>query len=1520
MSLRCMPHMVLWLLMAIAAVCTGRHVEVNLTTTYLSSPVAPVLETSAFLAEINANWYFEYIDAVEIRMNAIQIKDNINYTAVALDAALDVLPVNATIAKLLPFVLATRAQSPKIEMFHQLAIESAYKGCGLEYVNATAWAVVYHESGCAAHVVCSIDDFNPTMLTPASDTKSCASSGEHDFELPVDNVYNKELGAPTVTVYGIIGDAKFQPFHKKFIALAKDKKIRYIVRHAPQDNTLPVNLHGYGVSLNIKNMEYKSFDDSRSPHSKLTPTDVDQDEFIVSVMMKKGGETISALKEYQLEFEDFSHINATDDEAPWQLTQLGYLAAQDILTAVEPLQRLQLLSQNFPKYASSLTLTTEPVPFDVMQAMNHARGLVATNQLLNKIVINGMDFDINDFTFNPFDFLKMLTDEVQQGDSLRALNLDDASLSSLHSAMTTLSTRSTDVRIRVRGPIDGTAPIYLNSIESDAITAEWPTDISILSEPAWSLIFLRKVMYEVIVILDPTTTEGAAAMNEINFLLMRGAPIQVGVLWTSNDVLSVSEDERASYLPSTQDKDQATAYHITKLYLSARDHGADTAKQFISGILELNGGVSVKEALMIYTQAVTHQFDDSDAIEEARQLLLKTKPGDPVWDMTDLVLQKQLPLNSHIFNGVVRQDLSIQDSLMSHFGRDQPLYQDMARNGKLAQDSDFVDELLSQESFYSVYTQWLDPSYKVPEVSLELSQEDVWNQVYYMHMAQTAHQPKKQNLLLVLFRCPLFVDLDTYFGAKSAYIALKTTLESPQARVSIIHTSSKPTLGNRVGYILQQLGHTDALPYYSVVLEILRLMSKSKPEVEVLLHVRVLLQVHIDNNPEDKILPQLIAWLESAPNFEHPLVALLNLQSQGLLVNGKLLELKQNQVMTPDLLAVVMQHEADNRSKAVAKALFLPYKHKTLDTNSAASVSHSLYKVLEIVDSYLKTPRVAPLFQTVDHATTYSTKSASLLDVVAYLDPLTEASQRASVFLRMLESVLDAKITLVLVPTPAYNDFPLKRFYRYRWGSSAIFKNLPLPPVLTMNIETPELFNVQMTESDCDVDNVQGDAKAVYAVKSLLVYGQCIDRTMPYHPTPPNGLQVVLERTAGTELWHRDTVVMKNLGYFQLQATPGVWQLELAKGRATELYHMIEADEPTQQTRIIVHDFLSAITQLKVKKRPGQEYSRLLDEPEGQKSNDKKEDEEDQSYWKSLLSWGSGTKQVKPVADTRQGETIHVFSVATGHLYERMLKLMMLSVMKRTQNPVTFWLLENFLSPDFKNSVPALQAKFGMDIRLVTYKWPNWLRRQTEKQRIIWGYKILFLDVLFPLGVQKIIYVDADQVVRADLNELWTMDLHGKPYAYTPFCDSRNVGFQFWRQGYWKDHLRGKPYHISALYVVDLIKFRRMAAGDTLRAIYDQLSADPNSLSNLDQDLPNYAQHQIPIHSLPQEWLWCESWCSDESKAQAKTIDLCNNPKHKEPKLDMAKRVISGEYFKESWLDLDEQVKAAEKAYAMEMN
>jgi UDP-glucose:glycoprotein glucosyltransferase len=51
-----------------------------------------------------------------------------------------------------------------------------------------------------------------------------------------------------------------------------------------------------------------------------------------------------------------------------------------------------------------------------------------------------------------------------------------------------------------------------------------------------------------------------------------------------------------------------------------------------------------------------------------------------------------------------------------------------------------------------------------------------------------------------------------------------------------------------------------------------------------------------------------------------------------------------------------------------------------------------------------------------------------------------------------------------------------------------------------------------------------------------------------------------------------------------------------------------------------------------------------------------------------------------------------------------------------------------------------------------------------------------------------------------------------------------------------------------------------------------------------------------------QEWLWCESWCGNSTKHSAKTIDLCNNPMTKEPKLQGARRIVA------EWPGYDEEV------------
>jgi UDP-glucose:glycoprotein glucosyltransferase len=391
----------------------------------------------------------------------------------------------------------------------------------------------------------------------------------------------------------------------------------------------------------------------------------------------------------------------------------------------------------------------------------------------------------------------------------------------------------------------------------------------------------------------------------------------------------------------------------------------------------------------------------------------------------------------------------------------------------------------------------------------------------------------------------------------------------------------------------------------------------------------------------------------------------------------------------------------------------------------------------------------------------------------------------------------------------------------------------------------------------------------------------------------------------------------------QFKANPGFYNIHLKSGRSQEIFTLDSAGpiswapHPGDEiTEIALMSFQGATIFPRLSRKPGQEDADVLapDESLASELVGKSAQKVNKFLGKMGLNFDS-EKLLQKGADLFAGDKsakkgtqadINIFSVASGHLYERMLNIMMLSVMKHTNHTVKFWFIEQFLSPSFKSFLPHMAKEYNFEYEMVTYKWPHWLRGQTEKQREIWGYKILFLDVLFPLDLEKVIFVDADQIVRTDMYELVQHDLEGAPYGFTPMGDSRTEmeGFRFWKTGYWENFLRGRPYHISALYVVDLNRFRQLAAGDRLRQQYHSLSADPNSLSNLDQDLPNNMQFSLPIHSLPQEWLWCETWCSDEDLAQAKTIDLCNNPQTKEPKLDRARRQVP------EWNVYDEEIAA----------
>ncbi|XP_063475057.1 UDP-glucose:glycoprotein glucosyltransferase 2 isoform X6 [Symphalangus syndactylus] len=530
--------------------------------------------------------------------------------------------------------------------------------------------------------------------------------------------------------------------------------------------------------------------------------------------------------------------------------------------------------------------------------------------------------------------------------------------------------------------------------------------------------------------------------------------------------------------------------------------------------------------------------------------------------------------------------------------------------------------------------------------------------------------------------------------------------------------------------------------------------------------------------------------------------------------------------------------------------------------------------------------------------------------VIAIVDPLTREAQKMAQLLVVLGKIINMKIKLFMNCRGRLSEAPLDSFYRFvlepelmsganevsSLGPVAKFLDIPESPLLILNMITPEGWLVETVHSNCDLDNIhlkdsEKTVTAEYELEYLLLEGQCFDKVTEQ---PPRGLQFTLGTKNKPVVV--DTIVMANHGYFQLKANPGAWILRLHQGKSEDIYQIVghkgtDSQADLGDVIVVLNSFKSKILEVKVKKETDKIKEDILTD----------EDEKTKGLWDSIKSFAVSLHK----EDKKEKDVLNIFSVASGYLYERFLRIMMLSVLRNTKTPVKFWLLKHYLSPKFKEVIPHMAKEYGFRYELVQYRWPRWLRQQSERQRIIWGYKILFLDVLFPLAVDKIIFVDADQIVRHDLKELRDFDLDGAPYGYTPFCDSRREmdGYRFWKTGYWASHLLRRKYHISALYVVDLKKFRRIGAGDRLRSQYQALSQDPNSLSNLDQDLPNNMIYQVAIKSLPEDWLWCETWCDDESKQRAKTIDLCNNPKTKEPKLEAAARIVP------EWVEYDAEIR-----------
>ncbi|CUA68035.1 UDP-glucose:glycoprotein glucosyltransferase [Rhizoctonia solani] len=1470
-------------------------VKVSLTTAWAAPPLLlEILETAA--AE-HPGRYFEILDALTDRSSAGllgPITEPVHKPQYVYNTALTLLQSRGFLTEpnaLSAFEknMALHSATPKIQAFYQLFGDPS-KAPGCE-----SWV---EWSGKQA---CTPEEADKLLTEAPTDV--------HIQTFPFDHIQkfaDRECKHPAI-FHAALSSQNFYDLHMYLSSKSENPEFCYVLRYTPPKDATIAGEHsrntlsGYGVALDLKKMDYLALDD-RGLHGK--------------------GDASDETTEESAKWEDYQEISSL----PLRATHL-------VMSSEDPLKALSHLSQNFPKHAVSVARRWDTGRTDELKAKHESveaevqANLHMVSGAGNMVWLNGVALPEADI--NPFSLLRLLRREHQTVGSLMKANLTS------EQAIHVLTNPAIGKASTTSGPTDGVfdasdreegggAIVWLNDIEKDQRYARWPTSLTVLFRPLYPGQFptVRRNCFNVIAALDLSRT------SSISFIVQ-----------LANNLISRMLPFRFGYVPLIETAESRQVARLMKWMMD--EYGLEKASQYFSVVLTPEDTVNFTVLEGAYLQFTTQMPPPSGIVPDfssftADPLQIQMVGHEFVPDeglQPAAAYAKRLRLGAqdgagkgHVFiNG---KYLAYDDNFLRHLqtemGAQVNFIQEQLYAGALADapETDVSIFMYDLPTTAKRRNKFIYPSGNTKIYALDnlFDSAGATKQLKDSFIYPTGENPTPLTIWVV-------GDMDNDETLTLAIEGLRGMSDGAKYRFGFVHTPSvdpsdvPSTQQPLVSPMLARLAATGNYAEFPPS-ELAQILEEAK---QLVVNAA---ELNIQDNPTLLNLNNRLTGitnegvdleeLKRTNAAGNALAKAIGLKSgeRAIVINGRVIGPLAGSDFVAEDFGSLVNYEAAKRVTPVEVALTSVREDLAeLDRPAYADLVARVSSIISSVS--VPDPSEEGLFQSKSLARQRSyneltgkdctfeigDNSTALFHIGLLLDPLSESAQKWTSIIEWLATVPQTHIHVRLNPATALTEMPLKRFYRYNiqprltfdqdgfeTRKPVEFHGLPVEPIYTLAMDVNPAWLVRPYISEADLDNIhlaslsdpKAGVEAIFHLDHLVIEGHARED----NNAPPRGVQLQLTSLDGTPT--ADTQVVANLGYFQFRTGPGAFRLEIRPGRGRDVYTIESAGNEgwnsghvnVTGTEITLTSFEGHTIYPRLSRKPGMESVDVLAEPE-----------KEESLWDRVSSlWGS--KPTEAVPESKQAD-INIFTVASGLLYERFVSIMILSVMRNTKSTVKLWLIENFLSPSFLEFIPHLAEKYGFQYELVTYKWPSWLRAQKEKQRVIWGYKILFLDVLFPMDLKKVIFVDADQIVRTDLKELVDLDLQGAPYGYTPMGDDNEAmeGFRFWKQGYWKDALRGKPYHISALYVVDLVQFRKMAAGDRLRGQYQGLSADPNSLANLDQDLPNNMQDQVPIFSLDKDWLWCETWCDSARFDRAKTIDLCQNPLTKEPKLARARQI-----------------------------
>ncbi|KAL6299204.1 glycosyltransferase family 24 protein [Sparassis latifolia] len=1432
--------------------------------------------------------------------------------------------------------LALHTATPKIEAVYQYYTDRhAARTASVHNDDCGSWVDWYGQVACDVQTLVHLAGVE--TIDPAVPSTVNASFPRPKL-LPFDHVQPspaRVLARPprTAIFYASLSSSNFRELHSYLYATssAPNPHIEYVFRAIPPENrdlSLRTYLSGYGVALDLKKMDYLALDDRRQGSSGQTAESDGAVESISDV-----DSVMVLVQQYPANTDVNASTPLTDDE----LLNIGLQATQLIYDADEPLPALKQLSQNFPKYAAPLArrITVDPALLDEVE-----ENQVKVPGGANIAWLNGVNIGEKDM--NPFALLRLLRKERGTMLSLTSLGLSPEQAIRLltHPSISAAQSEPDAVSELFDAsdrPEEGGVIVWWNDLEKDSRYARWSRSLRILLRPMYPGQFpnVKANLFNVVLAVDLSRSSSLHFIStSVSNIISRSFPARFGIV----PIVETEEGARMARL----------------FYYLIENFGRAKTMSFLKSLSQIDIPIQ-RLTPTVNWGLVRSEF--GNLLTESKQ------PGEGVITNLDTILHGGTESPGFGLDKArayaARLGVTLTSASQGHAfvnGKHLVLNDDFLRQLQLelGQQLQYLQEQIATGHLrdndietISTYFYDLPTTAKRRNTYIHTGKSGM-NMINLPDLLSRVKYPSgsfvyPSDLEQIPLSAYIVADFDTDGGRTLMKEALISTKVGSASRVSFIHNPATPwsasTRRPPTSSLLAHLITKDTLHRVSPS-RLLKVLGLSEPSVPI--HSPQVV-ISPEGSLDDILGGTLLedAGQETYEDFVQAsrlLVRELGLAAgeQAVIVNGRVVGPLLPGGFVAEDFETLMTYELRKRVEPVVEALENIFGSlESFDRGSYAemvALTSSVVSAIQVPDPSEVGLFNAPYkprklsYQLLSGKYTsfmFGENSTALFHFGIVVDPLSESAQKWSSLIEWLLNIPEVFVELHINPA-RYRELPLKRFYRYNLQPRLLyddngeeiraeteFSGLAVEPIYTLAMDVPQSWLVRPREALHDLDNIQlstlsardraHGVHAIFELDYLVIEGHARDVLTS---APPRGVQLQLATSQGVPI--ADTLVVANLGYLQFRTKPGVFKLEIRPGRGREIFKMESVgnegwDSPhvdVDGDEITLTNFEGLTLYPRLARLPGMDRADVLAEAPPKAPTAKEVLEDIVSWVSSLFSSSKGSENNTLSSPSDQAD-INIFTVASGLLYERFVSIMVLSVLRNTNSTVKFWFIENFLSPSFLEFIPHLAEAYGFKYELVTYKWPSWLRAQKEKQRIIWAYKILFLDVLFPMDLKKVIFVDADQIVRADLKELVDLDLHGAPYGYTPMGDDNEEmeGFRFWKTGYWKEFLRGLPYHISALYVVDLVRFRQIAAGDILRGHYQQLSADPNSLANLDQDLPNNLQREVPIFSLPEDWLWCETWCSKDRLNRAKTIDLCQNPLTKEPKLARARHIPEWEEY-----------------------